>query len=465
MPKGKKNGITLLILFVVFVCAIVLYFLLPQRETEKKEADSDLTEEETITVENLAAEDITAIQIKRKGQDGLSLERKEGVWHLLDVPEASLEEERVTELLDSLNSVTASKALEKNQAELSDYGLAKPAMTIEATTSDGTVHRYDLGAEVPVLGGYYGMASAKDKIYCFSEEFFAAFDIRGNSLLQVEELPQIEKENMTFIQVKNKKGDDFAAKRVAKKKRVNVDSPWNITKPYDKPLAASTSGWDTTLDYFSELAFHEMVAYHADNLAEYGLDSPASVVTVRGKEKKSLVLYIGKQDEDGFYYVKEKKSAHVYNMDAASIENMTGIDAFSVMDTYVYNRDITDINGFDVKGKKEQAISCKNSGDGENSKTIFTLNGQSVSEEEEAKLEDIYLSLTELTYTSRVKKSAMREKSDKPVLTVVFHEDGRDVTVKFLPYDGINFYIADKDGMDYFVVDKPKVDNIVEALK
>lgn len=48
---------------------------------------------------------------------------------------------------------------------------------------------------------------------------------------------------------------------------------------------------------------------------------------------------------------------------------------------------------------------------------------------------------------------------------MVFHEESRDVTVKFLPYDGTNFYRVDKDGMDYFLVDKLLVDDVIEKFK
>ncbi len=49
-------------------------------------------------------------------------------------------------------------------------------------------------------------------------------------------------------------------------------------------------------------------------------------------------------------------------------------------------------------------------------------------------------------------------------MTIVFHEEKRDVTVRYLPYDGTNFYRVDKDGMDYFLVDKRSVDDVVTAF-
>ena len=59
----------------------------------------------------------------------------------------------------------------------------------------------------------------------------------------------------------------------------------------------------------------------------------------------------------------------------------------------------------------------------------------------------------------------VKPKSSKPVLTIVYHENNRDVTVRYLPYDGINFYRVEKNGMDYFLVDKLSVDDIIKKFK
>ena len=33
---------------------------------------------------------------------------------------------------------------------------------------------------------------------------------------------------------------------------------------------------------------------------------------------------------------------------------------------------------------------------------------------------------------------------------MIYHEENRDVTVTYYPYDGTNFYRVDRDGMTYF---------------
>ncbi len=59
----------------------------------------------------------------------------------------------------------------------------------------------------------------------------------------------------------------------------------------------------------------------------------------------------------------------------------------------------------------------------------------------------------------------MKPKKKEPVLTMIYHEEKRDVRVVYYPYDGTNFYRVDRDGMDYFLVDKRSVDDVIEKFR
>ena len=78
----------------------------------------------------------------------------------------------------------------------------------------------------------------------------------------------------------NKKGNNFAAKKVTDAEKVDFYSNWNITAPYAKPLATSQSEWSSVLGYFTVLKYEKMVEYDCKNLKKYGLDSPTSAITV-----------------------------------------------------------------------------------------------------------------------------------------------------------------------------------------
>jgi hypothetical protein len=484
MSKQKKNLVTLLVLCVILAVSVVAYFLVPKGDTDSTSSTEDTTSdddetEDTITVDTIDTDTIVSVKISKKGKTTLSLEKDDDTWKLTDDKEVPLDEDTVTDLFECLNPVSASKEIDKEEISLSDCGLEEPAMTIQVETSDGSSYQYDLGIEVPILGGYYGTSSSGDKIYCMADSLYSTFDIKAKSLMSVEELPEIDESDMKYISVDNKKGDDFEAKKVSKKERVNSSSKWNITKPYDQPLAASTTDWSTTLGYFTDLSFSELEEYNAKDLSKYGLKNPSSVITIKYK-KKTLVLYVGKTNSDGDYYVCRKGSSNVYTMLADTVESMTELDVFNAMDTYVYDVAVSEISGFDVSfGKTKLKVTCdteetseaasdsavsSETSDTSLDNTTFTLNGKSVSDDDKSTLYEPYSAISELTYSGKV-DSSVKAKSGDSVLTIVYHESGQDVTVKFLPYDGTNFYIVDKDGMNYFLVDKPMVDQIIKKFK
>ena len=460
MAGKKKNGLLLLILCTVLAGFVILYFLLPQK---KEEGAADTGETKSITVDEIDSAAVSSLVVEKKGKETYSLVKKKDDWQFSDKSKIPLDADTVSGLFGCLSPVTASQEVRTGtDTDLAQYGLDQPAMTIRVTTSDGKEHQYMLGDPVPAIGGYYGMTSSDDTVYCFAEELYSTFDIGKNSLIRIEELPQIDSACMTRLKIDNRKGSDFEA-------TVGKDGEtWKITKPYARALTASGSEWETAKGYFTALAYDRIQEYQSGELEQYGLKTPSSVITVRYYEAKkksgdtkesentedtgeiaekdrvyrTLQLYIGKSCEDG-YYVCEKGSSNVYIMAGDTVENMTGLDAYEVMDQNIYNGEAADLKGYEVSfgGKKI-----------------------SVKKEEYDTYETPFLTAQQLTYSGKADPS-VRPEGTKPVLTMVYHEQKKDVTVKYLPYDGTNFYLVDKDGMDYFLADKPGVDDLVRQFR
>lgn len=500
MSGKKKNLITLISLSVVLVICLVLYFVIPQGKsdgTEENTADTteqDSTgESESITIDTIASDQIDTVTVKRRGKESWSLkQQKKGTWKLTGMKGAPVNSETVSAILGNVNPVKATQKFEAQTGDLSAYGLDQPTLTIQIQIKDGKVYQYDIGSEVPKSDlGYYGKTADGKEIYCIDTTLMKAFDVPATQLVKMDPLPEPEAEYLTSLSVKSRKGKDFEAKKVSDKDKVDFYSNWNITAPYAKPLATSQSEWNTVLGYFTGLSYEEMVEYNSAALKKYGLERPAYEITMtydqEGKEY-TLRLCIGKKKEDS-YYVCEKGRQNVYKMSASMVENMTGLDAYTNMDHCVYSVLATSIKGYDVTYGKttlkvtrksvpkketdataapastalEEGTAVGNATDS-SQKNIWTLNGKTISDDKESDFLRPYSQAFLLEYSERAEDS-VKPKSKEPVLTIVYHEENRDVTVKYLPYDGINFYRVDKNGMDYFLVDKLLVDDVIEKFK
>lgn len=501
MSAKKKNTITLLVLSAVLVICLVLYFVIPRggASGSKENNTADKTEEKSdsgsIRLDSIPVAQIDGVTVEKKGKKVWSLkQKKKNSWILVGQEMAPVNKETVTAILGNVNPVTATQKFDAESVNLSAYGLGQPALTISIKTTQGKKYQYQIGSEVPKSDiGYYAKCSDREEIYCINSAFVKAFDVSATSLLAMDELPELKADDMTAFAVKNKAGKDFVAKKVSDAEKVDFYSNWNITAPYAKPLATSQSEWSTVLGNFTALKYEEMVAYNSNHLKQYGLSKPKSVISVTyqkaGKgDDKSLRLCIGKKSGES-YYVCEQGKKNVYKMSASSVENITGLDAYTNMDHCVYSVLATSIKGYDVTygdttlkvtrksvpkknsdttatptaAATESGTAVGNETD-KNKKNIWTLNGKKIPEDKESDFLSPYSLAYLLEYSGKAEKSVKPE-SREPVLTIVYHENNRDVTVKYLPYDGINFYRVEKNGMDYFLVDKLSVDDVIEAFR
>lgn len=490
MDRKKKNILTLLGLCVLLVACIAVYLLLPRGEDKE---NTPSTAQEDITVDTIESGDIEKLEFQKNGKTSYALVKSGGAFRLLGQEKVPLEEEKVTALFACLNPVTATKTLEKTTASLEEYGLNKPSFTVIVKAKDKE-YRYDLGMQVPVEGGYYGLEKGGDgPVYCFAENLVSALDIQTNSLIVRDELPQMEEDNMVYLKVDNTKGSDFEASYVKEEERVNMYSKWNITMPYERPVATSTKEWPTILGYFNSLAFGNLVEYDAGTLGKYGLAKPSSRITVRyyevakdyepesAENKKqsdeeeeipekyrkyhTLQLLIGDKKGES-YYACLKGSKNVYLMNGDVVEKMVKLDINRAIDHCVYATLATDIEGYEAiyKGTKLSVTRTAVEGGSDGEKNKWTLNGKHVPEEKESDFLMPYTHAYLLEYTERA-DDRVKPKKKKPVFTMIFHEQKRDVTVTYYPYDGTNFYRVDRDGMNYFLVDKRAVDDVIKAFQ
>ncbi len=498
MSKGKKKAVTLAVLCVLLLAGICAYFMLPEGEDEESAENGS---QETISLVSIDKENASSIHISSGDKEEISLTHEGEAWRLADLPDAPVVQETVAGMLDKVAPVTALGELEAS--ELSEYGLDAPSIVVKIGVSGGQEYELKFGDAVPTEEGYYGLCGDSGKVYKFASSLYSAFDLEKNALIEKEEIADINEEYLMSISVQKGGKDTFRAEIVPDDKKVDAYTNWVISKPYEKLLAgASTQEWSTLQEKFTSVSFEKLVDYKCSDLGKYGLEKPSASVEVQYfelkdgyqipeetaepdnssksihnanktnvvpdeyKDKKSYKLLFGGQTDDGSYYVCMEGSDQVYAMAAGSAEGMFDIDAYTYMDHCVYATLATDITGYDVTIGKQKISAAQTTVKGEDGqdKNVWTLNGKTVPEDKVEEFLTPYTKMFLLEFTSEAKDS-VRPKNRKPVIEIVYHEENRDVTVKYLPYDGTNFYRVDKDGMDYFLVDKRSVDDAAAAFE
>lgn len=163
----KKKGITLLILFLLMAVLIAAYFLLAKgnKEKEAKENAGDIE----IMLSSVQSDDITRIDYSNEF-GSVTLE-KEDKW----VNKESKEEADVSSILIEISEIRASQLVTENPDDLGDYGLDKPAITVNASLKDGSYVSIGLGDAVTGGAGYYACLTGEEKVYVVASSLYQCF--------------------------------------------------------------------------------------------------------------------------------------------------------------------------------------------------------------------------------------------------------------------------------------------------
>ena len=112
------------------------------------------TGETTNTPASPKMADIPAAQIKQivlKKKDGatLALASENGKWTITDPSDVRADQDAVTSLASTLSPVTADNVVEDKPANLAQYGLTTPSLTVTVTERNGKTDKLIFGDDVP----------------------------------------------------------------------------------------------------------------------------------------------------------------------------------------------------------------------------------------------------------------------------------------------------------------------------
>ena len=100
--------------------------------------------------------------------------------------------------------------------------------------------------------------------------------------------------------------------------RLDADGTWQMLKP--EAAIANTTEVDNLLTTFSGLNTDDFAEAQND-LAEYGLDTPQSVISAALNDGTTATLYIGKEEE-GKLYVKREDKDTVFRLFKSNVDRL-----------------------------------------------------------------------------------------------------------------------------------------------
>lgn len=178
MNKKVRNLIIGAVVLVLLVGALLLLLFLPQKQEETTSSESSSVS--STTVEVYAGDSSAVTSVKVDGAKGVyevlrtAVEDEKPVYGIEELEGLPQLSNYYSNLVTQFASVTATRLIIENPADLSIYGLKDPQITVEVTYEDGTGHTVYLGDALTTGDGYYLRADDSDTVYSVSNNKYSA---------------------------------------------------------------------------------------------------------------------------------------------------------------------------------------------------------------------------------------------------------------------------------------------------
>jgi hypothetical protein len=139
---------------------------------------------------------------------------------------------------------------------------------------------------------------------------------------------------------------------------------------------------------------------------------------------------------------------------------MLNINAFDYVNKSILLQNIDDVTSIDlvVEGKSHRVTITKPKSDDKEGTNTYEVDGAKM------KADDFTAAYEKLVGLVLSSESKEKVTDSSPYLTVTIHTTSADKAVKFLPYDGANFYRVSADGAENFLIDKNSVEKMLDSF-
>lgn len=473
----RRKTIILLLGILTAVSAVTLVI----RQVEDRKEQIKNTDEVILSVN---PDEVDSLAWKYDSTE-LSFHKTEKTW-LWDGDGAfPVNADVIRSLISDFESFSASFIIE-NADDLSQYGLDAPICTITLSAGEQT-HGILLGSYSTMDSQRY-VSVGDGNVYLVSEDPFYDFEIVLDDTIQNDEIPSIENvssiqfagaENYTIHYAENS-ADTYCAEDVY------------FTQQDGASVPLDTDNVDAYLSAVSDLSLTDYSSYNVtdEELAEWGLDTPALTVTVNyttnsdktnssqteddsdGDSDHTFALHVGlnqkelaekeeaeakNKEYDGTVtaYARIDNSKMVYQISSDDFDSLAAASYNDLRHQEVLTADFGAVTQLDItlEGSDYTITSKKEKKDDERTYSY---------QDEEINIESLQSSITSLT----IKEFSDEQPSEKKEIGLTFHLDNEkypQISVEIYRYNGTSCLVV-LDGKPLGSINRSAVVDLIEAV-
>ena len=477
MGKGKKIAVFILVIALLVVAYLAVTFLISDDTDETPDKPS-----EEIIISSLNIDEITAVSYDFEDEK-ICFVKDGDLWYLEKDKEFPLDQYTVTEILNSVMSLKASRLVSDKKEDFAEYGLSDSSSELVFTLSDGSETVYRIGYFNSFSDSYYLNIASEDKIYLVPSSFVALFQKNTTDFADVEDLTTVSTDEVDGVNFVLDGENHVIFNEPDGLSTVYTDSyTWFSDRqtPLDPDAAQKLVGLVVA---YTESGCADYSA-DADELTLYGFDNPTLSATVdytvteevdtgetdendlpvteTKTTEKVLNFSVGGKSEDGRYYVKEVQKGTVYLIESEYIDNLRGFDygTLRYTDVCLISTEEIDEMAVTVNGKTSVIRISHSYDDQGMHQAEYTLNGEFMTATD---FYGVYSSIQSIVSEGITDKTVSGTDADITVVYKLNREGFSEMTLKFIPLDR-SFYVVDFNGRCDILVNKRDVEIVAETV-
>ena len=298
----KKS--TLIVLALAILAGAAFYFF--DWKPNGKDGDKKSSADKTKPAFTFQPDDVASIAISHPGDpqaQPIRLARRNADWQITQPLTALADNATAAGIAQALSNAHIEDTEPGTPDRLKQYGLDPAAVTIEFELANGTKHSVQLGKKDFVGTSVYSKIDSNKDVSLLPESLLG---LTGKSLDEYRDhaVLHAHTDQIASIDLKNASGEIALAKD---------GQNWKFSKP--QTTLADSSAVDELLAAVTGGKFATVGAETSDDLAKYGLATPAITFTTADAKGKSSTLIVGKKDGD-MYFAREESLPEVFRITA-----------------------------------------------------------------------------------------------------------------------------------------------------
>jgi Domain of unknown function (DUF4340) len=345
-----KKSTLIILVAAILIGAAAYYFDWKRGEKEAAKTPDDKTK----PAFNIQPGDIQSLTITYPADpksQPVIFEMQNGSWQITKPLQTAADSPSVEGIIQGLAGARTSESEPGTPDRLKVYGLDPPDVGLDFQLKNGAKHSVLLGKKDFTGDAVYAVVDHGTNVALLPESLLVSAD-KPLQVLRDRNVLHLDPAAVRSFGLKNASGEISAARETG------AATAWNFTKP-----AASPADADATNSLISAVADAKFVSVEneaADNLARYGLATPAVTFTAADAKGQTATLLVGKKDGDE-YFARDNSRPTIFRINqdlykklAQSYANLRSKKIASLDPSALTHVEIHNANGTIVCSRKDE---------------------------------------------------------------------------------------------------------------